>query len=49
MDALDMPTAAYQHLYAALEDQPSPEDAAEARALLARLRERTRTTPRGMR
>ncbi|MFQ5720537.1 MAG: rhomboid family intramembrane serine protease [Acidobacteriota bacterium] len=37
MEALGNPTGAYQHLYAALEEHPSPAEAAEARELLAAL------------
>lgn len=39
MADLGMPTAAYQHLYAALEEDPTPRDEAEARHLLAQLRQ----------
>jgi membrane associated rhomboid family serine protease len=47
IDSLNMPTAAYQHLYAALEERPSAEDAALARSLLAELNERSASVPRG--
>jgi hypothetical protein len=42
---LGMPTAAYQHLYAALEEDPTPPDEKEARHLLAQLRQ-TGSVPR---
>jgi membrane associated rhomboid family serine protease len=44
---LENPTAAYQHLYGALEERPDPHEEAEARALLDRLRGIVRHVPRG--
>jgi hypothetical protein len=46
MESLDNPTAAYQHLYGALEERPDPQEEAEARALLDRLRGIVRHVPR---
>lgn len=43
--ALEAPTAAYQHLYEVLEEEPTPEEAAAARALLERLRAAVRNLP----
>lgn len=37
MEALENPTAAYQHLYSALEENPTQDEAAMARAMLGRL------------
>jgi rhomboid family protein len=45
MDALGNATAAYQHLYSALEEDPSQEEEAEARALLEELSRRVRHLP----
>jgi len=47
MRELASPTAAYQHLYAAMEEASTGDDVAEARQLLAELRAGTRTVPRG--
>jgi membrane associated rhomboid family serine protease len=44
--AFGSPTAAYQHLYSAMEEDPSPAEAAEARALLAEIERRARSVPR---
>ena len=46
MRRLGSPTAAYQHLYAVLEEPSSLDEEEEARALLAELRGETRTLPR---
>jgi membrane associated rhomboid family serine protease len=46
MRGLGSPTAAYQHLYAVLEEGSTPGEEAEARALLRELRGGTRTLPR---
>jgi hypothetical protein len=43
--ALEAPTAAYQHLYEVLEEDPTPEEEAAARALLERLRGAVRNLP----
>jgi membrane associated rhomboid family serine protease len=46
LEPLDNPTAAYQHLYGALEERPDPQEETEARALLDRLRGIVRHVPR---
>ncbi len=46
MRGLGSPTAAYQHLYAVLEEEATLAETAEARALLDELRNGTRTLPR---
>lgn len=46
LDAFSSPTAAYQHLYAAMEDDPSPAEATEARRLLTELERGTRHLPK---
>lgn len=46
MRGLGSPTAAYQHLYAVLEEGASSDEVEHARALLAELRGETRTLPR---
>jgi hypothetical protein len=46
MGALGNPTAAYQHLYSALEEDPDADEAARARALLEELAHRMRSVPR---
>jgi membrane associated rhomboid family serine protease len=46
LESFDNPTAAYQHLYGALEERPDPHEEAEARALLDRLRGIVRHVPR---
>ena len=43
---LGEPTAAYQHLYSAMEEDPSPAEADEAGVLLEELRARVRSVPR---
>ncbi len=48
VDGLGFPTAAYQHLYQALEEDPGPGEEAEARELLAELSRRTRALPRNL-
>ena len=45
MTSLGNPTGAYQHLYAALEEQPTPEETAVARRLLTALAGMVRTLP----
>ena len=40
------PTAAYQHLYSAMEENPTRAEAEEARTMLDELRRRVRTVPR---
>jgi len=47
LESFDNPTAAYQHLYGALEERPDAQEEAEARALLDRLRGLVRHVPRG--
>ena len=46
MRGLGSPTAAYQHLYAVLEEGATPSEESEARALLRELQGGTRTIPR---
>jgi len=46
LEAFASPTAAYQHLYAAMEENPTPEDVARARTLEAALRGAARSVPR---
>lgn len=46
LGGLDMPTAAYQHIYAAMEAGPNAAEEQRARALLAELRSDVRTVPR---
>ena len=46
MGPLENPTAAYQHLYSALEEEPTGDETAMARAMLAELSHRVRTLPR---
>jgi membrane associated rhomboid family serine protease len=46
MGPMKNPTAAYQHLYGALEEDPSQEEMTMARAMLAELSHRVRTLPR---
>jgi hypothetical protein len=46
MGALGNPTAAYQHLYGALEEDPDEDEAARARAMLDELAHRVRSVPR---
>ncbi len=48
MDDLGFPTAAYQHLYHALEEDPDPAEEAEARELLEKLARRARSVPRSL-
>jgi len=48
MGPLRNPTGAYQHLYAALEEEPGPAERAEARALLQALAGMVRSMPRGL-
>ena len=43
---LGNPTGAYQHLYSALEENPSPDEALRARALLQDLAGQVRSVPR---
>jgi membrane associated rhomboid family serine protease len=45
---LQNPTGAYQHLYAALEENPSSDEEAQARILLAELTRMVRSVPRGL-
>jgi membrane associated rhomboid family serine protease len=45
MNDLHVPATAYQHLYAALEEDPEPRDAAAARALLQQLATQVRRVP----
>jgi hypothetical protein len=47
LEAFGSPTAAYQHLYAALEEDPTPGELEAARELRAALEGRTRSLPRG--
>ncbi|HET8946687.1 MAG TPA: rhomboid family intramembrane serine protease [Candidatus Polarisedimenticolia bacterium] len=47
LESFDNPTAAYQHLYGALEERPDAQEEAEARTLLDRLRGIVRHVPRG--
>jgi len=44
--SLGSPTAAYQHVQSALEESSSPEERAEARAVLLELSQRVRSVPR---
>lgn len=46
LHAFASPTAAYQHVYSALEDDPTPEEAAVARELLQELEAQTGGLPR---
>ena len=46
MGPLGNPTGAYQHLYAALEEGPSPDEVAMARRLLTDLAKMVKTVPR---
>lgn len=46
LHAFGSPTAAYQHLYSALEENPTPDEATEGRQLLQELEGRTRGLPR---
>ena len=46
MGPLRNPTGAYQHLYMALEEEPSPDETQRARALLADLASMVRSVPR---
>ncbi len=48
MGPLGNPTGAYQHLYAALEQNPSAEQEARARRLLAELTTLVRNVPRNL-
>ena len=48
MGSLGNPTGAYQHLYAALEESPGRNEAAQARRLLADLASMMRTLPRNL-
>ena len=46
MGPLGNPTGAYQHLYAALEEGPTPDERSEAKSLLANLARMVRSLPR---
>ncbi len=46
LHSLGSPTAAYQHLYAAMEEDPSPAEEAAARRILAEIGQGARTLPR---
>ena len=46
LHAFSSPTAAYQHLYAAMEEEPSPAEEAAARQLLAEVQSGSRSLPR---
>ncbi|MBP7149190.1 MAG: rhomboid family intramembrane serine protease [Acidobacteria bacterium] len=46
MGRLGLPTAAYQHLYSALEEEPSEAERLQARELLRQLEQATRSIPR---
>ncbi len=48
MGALKNPTAAYQHVYGALEEDPTQDEATMARAMLSELAHRVRTLPRNL-
>jgi hypothetical protein len=48
MGPLQNPTGAYQHLYAALEENPSSDEETQARILLAELTRMVRSVPRGL-
>ena len=48
MGALKNPTAAYQHGYSTLEEDPTQDEAAMARAMLSELAHRMRTLPRNL-
>ncbi|MFQ5876706.1 MAG: rhomboid family intramembrane serine protease [Acidobacteriota bacterium] len=48
MGPLRNPTGAYQHLYAALEEDPTADESARARSLLAQLARLVRSVPRGL-
>ena len=46
MGPLGNPTGAYQHLYAALEEDPSPDEVTMTRSLLTDLAKMVKTVPR---
>ncbi len=48
MGPLKNPTGAYQHLYAALEEDPTPDEVFQARTLLKDLARMVRTLPRNL-
>jgi membrane associated rhomboid family serine protease len=48
MGPLQNPTGAYQHLYATLEEGPTPDELSQARSLLADLSRLVRTVPRDL-
>ena len=46
MGPMKNPTGAYQHLYAALEEDPTPEETSQARTLMDDLAHLVRSVPR---